>query len=196
MGWAVLTYAGVILAGCCARVLIEGDVADSEGALIGLTTHVFPPVLAGVVIAAVLSAIMSTADSQLLVCSSTVAHDLSHTDDARRALRRGRVSVVVISLLAMVAAVSVDETIFDTVLFAWSGLGAAFGPLVLVRVLVGPVPTGAVLASMWLGFLVSAVWFLTPLKAATGLYELVPAFIAAWVPAWFGATALRRPRRS
>jgi len=188
MTWAVVTYAGMLVAGWCGRVLLqETPVQDPEQILVHLSTRLFPPALAGILVAAVLSAIMSTADSQLLVCGSTVAHDLPRNELSGRAgLRRGRLSVVVLSLLSAAAALFVRESIFDLVLFAWSGLGAAFGPLLLVRCLRGPVRPGPTLVSMSLGFLVSVVWFFTPeLKSLT--YELVPAFLLALVPAWMGS---------
>lgn len=182
--WAVLMYAGMLTAGWCGRVLVE-QLADGEGILLRLTTDLFPPVAAGVLVAAVLSAIMSTADSQLLVCGATVAHDLPHRGSAQR-VGLDRLAIVGISLAAIVAALTVTETIFSQVLFAWSALGAAFGPLVMCRVLRGPVRPGFALASIWTGFAVTLIWFFTPaLKGA--LYELIPAFVAAGIPAWLGS---------
>lgn len=187
MVWAFVTYSGMLVAGWCARVLLEEGIGDDEVALTRMTTELFPPILAGVILAAILSAIMSTADSQLLVCGSTVAYDLAgHSKTGPAALRKDRATVVLLSAAAIVAAIFIDESIFNMVLFAWSGLGAAFGPLLLVRILRGPVRPGAALVSMWAGFVVTIVWFYVPaLKSA--IYELVPAFTAALVPAWLGS---------
>ena len=185
MGWALLIYLGMLVTGWCGRVLVE-QLGDGEVVLLRLTTDLFPAAVAGVIVAAVLSAIMSTADSQLLVCGSTVAHDLPHRA-ARGRIGLDRLAVTGLSLAAIVAAIQVQETIFNTVLFAWSGLGAAFGPLLLVRLLRGPVRARWALASMWLGFATTLVWFFTPaLKGA--LYELVPAFALAAIPAWIGSS--------
>lgn len=94
-----------------------------------VAAELFPPVVAGCMIAAVLSAVMSTADSQLLVAASTVSHDLVERPDARATLlARSRWTVLALSALAVVAALAVEETIFSRVLFAWSAMGAAFGP--------------------------------------------------------------------
>ncbi len=77
MAWALLLYSGMLVAGWCGRALFPPEaLADREAVLLRLAGHLFPPAVAGVVIAAVLSAVMSTADSQLLVCGSTVSHDL------------------------------------------------------------------------------------------------------------------------
>ena len=128
---------------------------------------------------------MSTADSQLLVCGSTVAHDLPRRSSQRK-VGLDRLAIVLISLIAIGAAMTVQETIFKTVLFAWSALGAAFGPLLLVRLLRGPVQANAALLSIWLGFSVTLIWFFTP-ALKSQLYELVPAFLIALLPALWGS---------
>lgn len=184
MTWAAVMYAGMLIAGWCGRVLY-GSLGDGEAVILRLTTELFPTVAAGIIVAAVLSAIMSTADSQLLVCGSTAAHDLPHRRSTSR-VGLDRLAIIGISALAIVGALMVDETIFSQVLFAWSALGAAFGPLVLCRVLRGPVDGRYALASIWLGVGVTLIWFFTPvLKSA--LYELVPAFLVAAIPAWVGS---------
>lgn len=184
MGWGMIIYSGMLLAGWCGRVM-SAELEDGETILLKLTTELFPPVAAGVIVAAVLSAIMSTADSQLLVCGSTVAHDLPRRSSSRK-VGLDRAAIIGISLVAIVAALNVDESIFNTVLFAWSGLGAAFGPLLLVRLLRGPIRPQAALASIWIGFGVTLLWYFTP-ALKSSLYELVPAFTAAMIPAWLGS---------
>jgi sodium/proline symporter len=188
MVWGLVIYIGMLLAGWCGRALI-GTVNDGETILLKLTTDLFPPVVAGVIVAAILSAIMSTADSQLLVCGSTVAHDLPRRSSQRK-VGLDRLAIVLISLIAIGAAMTVQETIFKTVLFAWSALGASFGPLLLVRLLRGPVQANAALLSIWLGFAVTLIWFFTP-ALKSQLYaepsQLVPAFAIALLPALWGS---------
>lgn len=188
IGWASIIYTGMLFTGWCGRVFFEA-MDDREAVLLRLTTELFPPVVAGVIVAAVLSAMMSTADSQLLVCGSTVSHDLPHRSGTRKS-GLDRLAIVGISLAAIVAALTVDQTIFSQVLYAWSALGAAFGPLLLCRLLRGPVRPGWTLAAIWTGFLVTVVWYST-LKPY--LYELVPAFLAALGPAWIGSRGARGP---
>ncbi len=188
LGWALVIYSGMLLAGWCGRVLFPG-LEDREAVLLRLTSELFPPAAAGVLVAAVLSAIMSTADSQLLVCGSAAAYDLPAGGRSSR-LRRSRLTVLLIGALAVLAALTVDETIFSSVLFAWSALGAAFGPLLLVRLWLGPVRPGFALAAVLTGFVVTVVWYSTP-ALKSRLYELVPAFTAAGLVALAG---LRRAR--
>jgi Na+/proline symporter len=92
--------------------------------------------------------------------------------------------------VAIAAAIFIDDTIFNTVLFAWSGLGAAFGPLLLVRLSGRSVKPTYALAALWLGFLTSIVWFYTPALKAM-VYELVPAFLLALSVCLLGSRKLR-----
>jgi sodium/proline symporter len=102
-----------------------------------------PPLVDGLVLAAVLAAIMSTVDSQLLVCASCVTHDLGLArGQPRRMLAAPACTVLTIGVGATMAALLLPKNVFDNVLFAWAALGSAFGPLLLVRLLVGRWPHG------------------------------------------------------
>jgi sodium/proline symporter len=149
--WAVLVYAGMIVLGLCGRLLLP-DLVDREVVFLAATDALFPPVVAGVMVAAVLSAIMSTADSQLLVAASAVTHDLGvGKKDSASALLWSRSVVLLLAAAAVLAALLGPRQIFSPVLVAWSALGAAFGPLLLVTVWKGPVPPGRTLATMLTG---------------------------------------------
>ncbi|MEM9461699.1 MAG: sodium/proline symporter [Myxococcota bacterium] len=183
IGWAVIMFAGMLLTGWCARVLLP-ELADPEVALLGVTRHLLPPVVAGVMIAAVLSAVMSTADSQLLVAASAVAHDLRGSAGSA-ALGRTRLTVLVLSTVAVGLALVGSAEIFSRVLFAWTAMGAAFGPLLLVRVLAGPVRPRARLGSIVMGFSLSVAAYSTP-GLAGGPWERIAPFVVAFAVAWWG----------
>src|SRR5690606_23747509 len=106
IAWAVIIYAGMLTVGLAARALYGGVLAD-EQVLFEVTTRLFAPVVSGIMIAAVLSAIMSTADSQLLVAASSVSHDLPRR--GRGSLRISRLVVAAISVLAVVVAVVLPQ---------------------------------------------------------------------------------------
>jgi sodium/proline symporter len=183
IGWAVVVYAGMILLGWCARVGFPA-VADGERAFIGVANGLLPPFVAGVMIAGVLSAVMSTADSQLLVAGSSVTHDLRLGGRSRMSLLlRSRIVVLLISAAAVLAALTIDESIFDRVLFAWSSMGCAFGPLLLVTALRRPVGATGTLVSMSLGFGLSVAAYAAKQAGLTGawsgVYERVVPFIVA-----------------
>ena len=187
--WALVIYSGMLLAGWCGHGLVAG-LDNHEAVLLALTNQLFSPIVAGIIVAAVLSAIMSTADSQLLVCAATVSYDLARS----RSRIWDRITVLGIGVLAIIAAISIKQTIFDSVLFAWSALGASFGPLLLVRLWRGPVSSGYAFCSMASGFLLTLVWFFTPALKAM-IYELVPAFAVALVPAWLGSSSTSQSRQ-
>ncbi len=185
--WGVIIYGGMLITGWCGRALVSA-MENDETILLRLTTDLFSPIPAGIIIAAVLSAIMSTADSQLLVCGSTVAYDIPKKQDGRK-MALNRYTMLGLGSVAVAAAIFIDDTIFNTVLFAWSGLGAAFGPLLLVRLSGRKVEPAYALAGLWVGFLTSIVWFYTP--ALKGIvYELVPAFCAALAVCLLGSRRL------
>lgn len=197
IGWAVIMFAGMLLTGWCARVLLP-ELADPEVALLGVTRRLLPPVVAGVMIAAVLSAVMSTADSQLLVAASAVAHDLrrsgpsgssgSSGSSSSQALARTRLTVLILSAVAVGLALVGSAEIFSRVLFAWTAMGAAFGPLLLVRVLAGPVRPRARLGSIVMGFALSVAAYSTP-GLAGGPWERIAPFVVAFAVAWWGRSA-------
>jgi sodium/proline symporter len=148
--WAVLIYAGMLVVGWCGRALNSSLAASHERILIVVANDVLPAWLGGLVIAAILSAIMSTVDSQLLVIGTSVARDArrSRADDAL-AVRRSRGGVIAVSAAAFLLAVLVERSIFDRVLSAWTALGAAFGPLLVANILGRP-PRPAIACSAML----------------------------------------------
>ncbi len=188
MAWAFLVYPGMILVGLTARVLHTADpVADPEQAFFQLNGELFPPVVAGIMLAAVLSAIMSTADSQLLVASSAVSHDLGWRSSTPRGdLLRSRLVVLAVSLVAVAAALSIDATIFDSVLSAWSSLGAAFGPLLLATLWRGPVGPRATTWALLTGFGLSVLACSIPATKGTAVERVLP-FVVSGAIAWTGA---------
>ncbi|MAE75557.1 MAG: sodium:proline symporter [Planctomycetes bacterium] len=186
IGWAVVVYAGMIVVGLCARVLLP-VLADGETAFIATANKLLDPVFAGIMIAAVLSAVMSTADSQLLVAASTVTHDLGLGGGGKTFLRRSRWAIVALSAFAVIAALTWNDSIFSMVLFAWSAMGCAFGPVLLVTVLRGPVRPGGTLLAMSLGFSLSVAAYAANkgwgLGSWAGTLERVVPFIIALIVA-------------
>ncbi|HUG41850.1 MAG TPA: sodium/proline symporter [Longimicrobiales bacterium] len=186
--WNVLMGAGAILIGLVGRAFITTvealPNADPENLFPVLAQQHLPDVLFGVVVAAIFAAIMSTADSQLLVAASTVVRDVYE-----KVLRRGRPltqrRLVVLSRIvvtALVAAALVlgsiaDQLVFWLVLFAWAGLGAALGPTSILALFWRRTTRAGIFAGLAAGTLTTVVWYFTPaLKGA--IYELIPAFAA------------------
>ena len=176
--WYLIVFSGMVMTGLVGRGAFD-SLNNNEQVFFALSEQVLPPVLAGLLLAAVLSAIMSTADSQLLVCASTLSHDL--TDEALkgspRVLRRGRWAVVIVVVLAVLVALFLPAPIFSRVLFAWSALGAALGPTLFARLLGWQIPHGYRVTGIWMGFGLTVVLSLLPNAPGDILERLLP-FIA------------------
>ncbi len=176
--WAVLVYAGMLLLGLSARVLFA-DLGDSEQVLFHAAAELLPAVIAGVMLAAVLSAIMSTADSQLLVASSAISYDWNLASGQKGdGLRNTRITVVVVLILATALALIWRADIFSRVLFAWSAAGSAFGPILIMRLLGRTVTPAATLAAMVTGFGLTVVISFFPDAPGDAAERLIPFFLA------------------
>ena len=180
--WVLILLTGALVVGIAARATY-GHLDDPEQALPLAAVDFLPGMGAGLIIAAVLAAICSTADSQLLVSASAISHDLYIRLLGRRPTEKRRVwlnraAVLLIGSLATAIATGKVRAVFDFVLYAWAGLGAAFGPA-LILVLLWPRTTGwGVLAGMMAGLGTAVVWRET---LHSQLYELIPAFVIAFV---------------
>ena len=173
---------GAVTAGIAGRALFPG-LEDSETIFPVLSTAFFPPLITGVLLVIVLSAIMSTADSLLLLASSAVVRDTmqqilgSKKSDQQLAVF-GKIATLLVGVLGVALAFKVEALIFWFVLFAWSGLGSAFGPTVLCLLYYKKTTAQGVAAGMLAGFLTSVVWVLWIKSHTYDLYEALPGFVA------------------
>ena len=181
VSWSFVGYLMENLVGLCGVVYLANPLADSERVFIELTSVIFHPLVAGVLLAAILAAIMSTVDSQLLVCSSTLAEDLYPmlakqplTQEAR--LKIGRIAVVAMALMATVLAMKPDSKVLDVVSYAWAGLGASLGPSILLSLYWRSMTAAGALAGVVTGGATVIIW-----ESLSGglfeLYSLVPGFV-------------------
>lgn len=183
VGWSALGLSTAVVIGIAGAPLVAGG--DAERVFILAVDALFSPWLAGFLLAAILAAIMSTADSQLLVTAAALAEDLlpllrRRSADERERLRDGRGAVLVVGLLAALLALDPQAGVFELVARAWAGFGATLGPALLVA-LYRPRASGtAAVAGMVTGAAVVLIWPSLP-AAGFGLYELAPAFCAALI---------------
>ncbi|MEQ8691896.1 MAG: sodium/proline symporter [Pseudomonadales bacterium] len=155
--WFSIVYGGMILIGWSGRILLP-EIASNETVFFDLVNFLCHPIVAGILVAAVLSAVMSTADSQLLVVASTFAHDLDWESRVSSAMLMARIIIVVVTVAAIVIALALPATIFERVLLAWNALGGAFGPLVILRAMGVRLRSESVVTAMLLGFSVALVF--------------------------------------
>jgi len=181
--WVALTLVGAVLTGMAGILLIDPPLADDarETVFIVLTNLLFHPLVAGILLAAILAAIMSTADSQLLVCSSAFTEDVYRTLFRRSASQSelvmvGRIAVALVALGALLIALDPDTLVLDLVSYAWAGFGAAFGPALVLSLYWSRMTNLGALAGILTGGLTVVIW-----KHLDGglfdLFELVPGIL-------------------
>ena len=192
----VFTF-GAVTAGIAGRALYPG-LEDPERIFPVLSNNLFHPVIAGMLLVVVLSAIMSTVDSLLLLASSSVVRDtyqriMGSTESDERLSNYGKVVTIVIGVIAVVLGVQEPRVIFHFVLASWSGLGSAFGPAMIGVLYYKRITWEGVLSGMLGGFIVSVVWLSFFKTDYHGLYEAIPGFIAGIVLT-FGVSALTSRR--
>ncbi len=187
--WNIVLGLGAICIGLIGRILVPETAtlpdADPEMIYLVLSAEYFSPALYGLLVGGVFAAILSTADSQLLVVASTFSRDLyekvlyrNTPIDEKKKLFLSRLVVVIAGIVALVLAYLAQDLVFWLVLFAWGGLGAAFGPALIMSLFWKGTTKAGVLAGMVTGAITTILWYLF-LKAQTGVYELIPGFFTA-----------------
>lgn len=194
--WVVISLGVAICIGVVGAAALKGAFstsAESETIFIRIAemlgrNGVFPALFAGVILAGILAATMSTADSQLLVASSSVSQNFYKGLIRKKASNKevmwvSRITIVVIAVIAAVIALDPNSSIFEIVSFAWAGFGAAFGPLVLFALFWKRTTTAGAFAGMISGGAMVFIWkfLLNPLGGIWAIYELLPAFVLACV---------------
>jgi sodium/proline symporter len=180
--WVFLSLSGAVVVGLIGIGMFDGLAGgEEEKVFIYMIRKLFNPWLGGIMLAAILSAIMSTIDSQLLVSSSALAEDFYQKAIKKNASQReiiivGRICVIIISAVALVLALKPNDTILGMVAYAWGGFGAAFGPLVLFALFSRKTTWVSALAGMVTGTVVLVVW--KQLGLDSFMYEIVPGFAA------------------
>ncbi|WP_374574817.1 sodium/proline symporter PutP [Acinetobacter sp.] len=191
MTWMTLCLGGAVAAGFFGIAYFQqhpelaGAVnANPETVFMELTKILFNPWIAGVVLAAILAAVMSTLSCQLLVCSSTLTEDFYKSFLRKNATQRelvwvGRLMVLMIALLAIWMAGNPESKVLGLVSYAWAGFGAAFGPLIILSLFWKRMTLNGALAGMVVGAVMVILW--KNLWADTGIYEIIPGFICSFI---------------
>ena len=183
--WVALTLTAACLVGLSGISLFQIPLADPEKVFIRLVDLLFHPLIAGICLAAILAAIMSTADSQLLVASSAFTGDLYKTLFRKAASDRelvivGRLAVLSIALAAFILALDPQSRVLELVAYAWAGFGAAFGPAIVLSLYWPGMSRLGALGGILAGGIMVVVW-----KQLEGgifdLYEIVPGILASVV---------------
>lgn len=200
MTWVILSLAAAVAVGMVGRVYLTTPLEGpaSETVFLVMTNELFPPIATGLILSAVLAAIMSTASSQLLVAASAFAQDFYRTwlrKDAEQTelVWISRASVLVIASLAIFLGLNPNNFILDMVSYAWAGFGAAFGPALLMSLFWKRTTRNGVLAGIVVGGLTVLIW---KQFAFFGLYEIVPGFLFSAAAIWIVSRCGEEPDRA
>ncbi len=189
--WCAVSLTAAVAIGIIGRVLYPTALltqSTSENIFIVLSTEFFFPLLAGIVMAGILAATISSSDSYLLIAASAFSKNIYHgimKKDAgdKTILRITRITLIAIAAFAMIIALDENSVIFTVVSFAWAGFGATFGPIMLFSLFWKRVTRSGAIAGMLAGGSMVFVWklLIKPMGGIFGIYELLPAFIASCI---------------
>ena len=185
--WAVISMGAAVIIGLIGRVLYPAALATSgqaESVFILLSTNLLPPLLAGLAMAGILAATISSSDSYLLIAASAFSKNLFQgvlKKDAtdKQVMTVSRIVLVLIAVLGMIIASDESSIIFKIVSFAWAGFGATFGPIMLFSLFWKRTTKEGAIAGMLAGGIMVFIWklVLRPMGGVLGIYELLPAFL-------------------
>lgn len=183
--WASISLTAAIAVGMSGRAFLQNTPligkAESEKVFMVLVDALTSPMVGGILLAAVLAAVMSTADSQLLVTSSAITEDLYRKmfrkkPGGKELVLIGRLSVIIVAVIAFLIALDPNSSVLDLVAYAWAGFGATFGPVIIMSLFWSRTTRRGAIAGIISGGLTILIW-----KNISGgifdLYEIVPGFL-------------------
>ncbi|WDV44404.1 sodium/proline symporter PutP [Clostridiaceae bacterium M8S5] len=199
--WSVISLGAAVLIGMIGIVYLKTPLegAGSETVFMVMVNALFHPLVAGIFLAAILAAVMSTADSQLLVTSSSFTKDFYQVVFRKKATEKelvliSRIAVVIIAFIAFLIATNPDSSVLGLVSYAWAGLGASFGPVVLISIYWKRMTRNSAIAGMVVGGLTVIIW-----KHLEGglfdVYEILPAFIFASIAIFIVSILGKKPSK-
>jgi len=202
--WVVISLFSAVMIAYFGRMIMGEELlthGDQKLVFIAMSRKFFPAGICGLLLAAIIAASISTADSQLLVASSSFTADLYKPffrkgASEKETLLVGRVLVLVLSLIAFAIANSKGsgaQAIMDMVENAWGAFGASFGPTILLSLFWKRFNYKGAVAGVVSGFVVDLGWLLSGLTASTGVYEIVPGFIVSFLAAYLVARFTEAP---
>ena len=187
--WVVISLAAAVLIGLMGRAMFPvhetlNTASGAENVFIVLSRHLLPPLLAGLVMAGILAATISSSDSYLLIAASAVSLNifkgiLKKDASDKQVMTMSRIILLLIAVVGVIIAMDENSVIFTIVSFAWAGFGAVFGPIMLFSLFWKRTTQAGAVAGMVTGGVVVFLWKLAlkPLGGVFGIYELFPAFV-------------------
>jgi len=186
MVWVIISLWGAVLIGIVGLAMFQNGLPDPEKVMPMLATTLLPEWIAGIVIAAIVAAIMSTADSQLLVATSSVVEDVYHKlvnpkANQKKLLSYSRIFVLLLSIIAFIFAIPGENSaIYFLVAFAWGGLAASFGPLIILSLWWKRTTKWGAIAGMLSGMITVFIWDKSGITSSMSEELIVPGMLPAF----------------
>ncbi len=187
--WAVISMTAAVAIGLVGRALYPALLTTASGAeniFIVMSSNLLPPLLAGLVMAGILAATISSSDSYLLIAASAFAKNIFQglvKKDAseKQIMNVSRIALITVAIIGMIIALDENSVIFKIVSFAWAGFGATFGPIMLFSLFWKRTTREGAIAGMLAGGTMVFVWklLIRPIGGIFGIYELLPAFLVS-----------------
>ena len=193
ISWTLLAYAGAFMIGIIGYRLVQGGILgeaaasvakDSEKIMPVMVMTLLHPILAGILLSGAVSAMMSTASSQLMVVSSSMTEDFyihvtkRHIEE-KRMLFLNKILTLAVGLVGFLLAITMEDTVYGLVSYAWSGIGASFGPAIVLLIFWKKLSRAGVFASLITGTISAVVWK-TWLVDPSGISERLASYILAF----------------
>lgn len=201
--WVAISLTAAVTIGIMGRMLYPNTLltqSASENIFIVLSTNFFPPLLAGIVMAGILAATISSSDSYLLIAASafskTIYQGLMKKEVSdKNVLYITRITLLIISAISMLIALDEKSVIFTVVSFAWAGFGATFGPTMLFSLFWKNTTRAGAISGMISGGMMVFIWklILKPMGGIFGIYELFPAFVISCIVIAIVSTYSKKP---
>ena len=189
--WVVISLTAAVMIGIIGRVLYPDVLLTAslaESIFIEMSHNMLLPLLAGIVMAGILAATISSSDSYLLIAASALSKNIyqgivKKTATDKQVMNISRITLIIVALIGMFIAMDENSVIFTIVSFAWAGFGATFGPLLLFSLFWKRINRAGALAGMLSGAGMVFIWklLIKPMGGIFGIYELLPAFIVSGI---------------
>lgn len=182
ISWQILALVAAVCVGLVGMAFFSNGLKLPELVFVNMVQSLFHPFAAGIILCGVIAANMSSMDSQLLVCASVLSEDLykrltRRHPSSKELLRASRVAVILVSFVALGLAFNQNATVLEVVFYAWSGLGSAFGPLVLMSLYSSSTNKFGAIAGIVVGGVVAAIWpMINPFVSSMEILSMVPGF--------------------
>jgi len=169
--WTLIVYVGAFLSAIFASTLYkQGSIEDPEMILPHMVFEILPPWVAGIIVAGILAAIMSTASSQLLVITTSISEDIIHKTlrwniSSKKLVHLSRLVAVISGIVGIIISLKSGSVIYSLVSFAWAGIGNTFSVVILLIFFWKRVSGIGVIATIIVGFISAIVWSLSPMEA-------------------------------